>query len=460
MKKKLISAILIAAAVAAAVSGCGYHNGGINFDANANVNVNGNEIINTNDGNNTSVPTPTSTPGTGDGSGETDPDQEKAEDVYNDFLNNGRKVKTSKQYKEDDAQGNYDGLLYGEYSIDELREAFENQEGIGTSVKYVIMDLGDDGTNELVVYFEADNAGYFSYMCYIYYDRGELILGAHTTDGNRSYGKLYDTGYLERGVASGGLGSYSVYSISSEGETEMVMSLNSYSGFEAANVAYYLDVDDREALFTELDNLIGNANEFFIYVYADNGEVYVSVEEFDSTESKRQSEEGFIKALEDNGVHVISSMEMQEITDTSEYRTKEVNWKILYESESSGSSADSGDSEFSAIEGEWVLYYIEEEGSGQYAYETDLYEYYRFYDDMTADYMEVLDGEVVEEVSGLEVTMSEDGGYEIDYKNSKGRQLVNISGFNEDGYLEITRTSWEGDMPWGYYALFSPMEGN
>ena len=79
---------------------------------------------------------------------------------------------------------------------------------------------------------------------------------------------------------------------------------------------------------------------------------------------------------------------------------------------------------------------------------------------MTADYMEVLDGEVVEEVSGLEVTMSEDGGYEIDYKNSKGRQLVNISGFNEDGYLEITRTSWEGDMPWGYYALFSPMEGN
>jgi hypothetical protein len=287
-----------------------------------------------------------------------------------------------------------------------------------------------------------------------------LILGSNTSDGNRSYGKLYDTGYLERGVASGGLGSYAIYSISSEGETEIVMSLNSYSGFEAANVAYYLDVDDREALFDELDSLISNANEFFIYVYTDNGEVYVSVEEFDTTESKKQSEEEFVKALEDNGVHVISSMEMAEMTDSSEYRTKEVNWKILYESESTGNSVGTGDSDYSAIEGEWVLYYIEEEGSGLYAYETDLYEYYRFYDDMTADYMEVQDGEVVEEVSGLVVTTSEDGGYEIDYKNAKGRQLVNVRGVNDEGYLEVTRTSWEENMPWGYYALFSPMEPN
>lgn len=457
MKKKIVSSILCAATVAAVLSGCGYHNGGINFDANANVNVNGNEIINTNDGNTT--PAPTAAPSDGDGDAEADSDQEKAEDAYNDFLNNGRKVKTSKKYKEDDADGNYDGLLYGEYSIDEMREAFENLEGIGNTVKYVIMDLGEDGANELVLYFEADNAGYFSHMCYIYYDRGELILGSDTSDGNRSYGKLYDTGYLERGVASGGLGSYAIYSISSEGETEIVMSINSYSGFEAANVAYYLDVDDREALFDEFDSLIKDANEFFIYVYNDNGEVYVSVEEFDTTESKKQSEEEFVKALEDNGVHVISSMEMAEMTDTSEYRTKEVNWKILYESESAGSTGTT-DSDYSAIEGEWVLYYIEEEGTGLYAYETDLYEYYRFYDDMTADYMEVQDGDVVEEVSGLEVTVSEDGGYEIDYKNSKGRQLVNISGFNEDGYLEITRTSWEGNMPWGYYALFSPMEPN
>ncbi|MCR5011303.1 MAG: hypothetical protein K6A72_03105 [Lachnospiraceae bacterium] len=458
MKKKIVSSILCAAAVAAVLSGCGYHNGGINFDANANVNVNGNEIINTNDGNTT--PAPTAAPADGDGDAEAYSDQEKAEDAYNDFLNNGRKVKTSKKYKEDDADGNYDGLLYGEYSIDEMREAFENLEGIGNTVKYVIMDLGEDGANELVLYFEADNSGYFSHMCYIYHDCGELILGSDTSDGNRSYGKLYDTGYLERGVASGGLGSYAIYSISSEGETEIVMSINSYSGFEAANVAYYLDVDDREALFDEFDSLIKDANEFFIYVYNDNGEVYVSVEEFDTTESKKQSEEEFIKALEDNGVHVISSMEMAEMTDTSEYRTKEVNWKILYESESAGSSTGTGDSDYSAIEGEWVLYYIEEEGTGLYAYETDLYEYYRFYDDMTADYMEVLDGDVVEEVSGLEVTMSEDGGYEIDYKKSKVRQLVNISGFNEDGYLEITRTSWEGNMPWGYYALFSPMEPN
>ena len=458
MKKKVVSAIICAAAVAAVVSGCGYHNGGINFDANANVNVNGNEIINTHDGNPT--PTPTAATNGGNGAEETDLDEEKAEEAYNEFLNNGRKVKTSKVYKEDDADGNYDGLLYGEYSVDELREAYENLEGIGNTVKYVIMDLGDDGTNELVLYFDADNHGYFSYMCYIYYDRGELILGSQTADGNRSYGKLYDTGYLERGTAMGGLGSYAIYSISSEGETEMVMSVNSYSGFQAANVAYYLDVEDQEALFKEFDSLISDANEFYIYVYTDNGEVYVSVEELDTTESKKASEEEFIKALEDNGVHVISSMEMQEMTDTSKYRTKEVNWKILYESESAGSDAGTGDSDYSAIVGEWVLYYIEEEGTGLYAYETELYEYYRFYDDMTADYMEVLDGNVVEEVSGLEVTISEDGGYEIDYKNSQGRQLVNISGFNEDGYLEVTRTSWEENMPWGYYALFSPMEGN
>ena len=460
MKKKTVTSIICAAAAAAVVSGCGYHNGGINFDANANVNVNGNEIINTNDGNSTPTPTEAPTDDAENGTGDVELDQEKAEDAYNDFLKNGRKVMTSKTYKEDDADGNYDGLLYGEYSIDELREAYEELEGIGNTVKYVIMDLGDDGTNELVVYFEADNSGYFSYMCYIYYDKGELILGSNTSDGNRSYGKLYDTGYLERGVASGGLGSYAIYSISSEGETEIVMSLNSYSGFEAANVAYYLDVDDREALFDELDSLISNANEFFIYVYTDNGEVYVSVEEFDTTESKKQSEEEFVKALEDNGVHVISSMEMAEMTDSSEYRTKEVNWKILYESESTGNSVGTGDSDYSAIEGEWVLYYIEEEGSGLYAYETDLYEYYRFYDDMTADYMEVQDGEVVEEVSGLVVTTSEDGGYEIDYKNAKGRQLVNVRGVNDEGYLEVTRTSWEENMPWGYYALFSPMEPN
>ena len=148
MKKKIVTSIICAAAAAAVVSGCGYHNGGINFDANANVNVNGNEIINTNDGNSTPTPTEAPTDGDENGTGDVEPDQEKAEDAYNDFLKNGRKVMTSKTYKEDDTDGNYDGLLYGEYSIDELREAYEELEGIGNTVKYVIMDLGDDGTND------------------------------------------------------------------------------------------------------------------------------------------------------------------------------------------------------------------------------------------------------------------------------------------------------------------------
>ncbi|MDD2596018.1 MAG: hypothetical protein PHD11_09445 [Bacteroidales bacterium] len=126
---------------------------------------------------------------------------EQSEQAYMDFLNGKIKVTTCEQFRADDNNGNFDGILYGSYSFSELKDAVAENEMSESNPKYAMVDFGHDGTTELVLRFESKNISFNSWVGIIKFDGTNLNLNYYYEDGYRTFSNLYTSGYLVTGGA-------------------------------------------------------------------------------------------------------------------------------------------------------------------------------------------------------------------------------------------------------------------
>lgn len=250
-----------------------------------------------------------------------------AEQAYMDFLAGKSEVKTAESFREDDAEYNYDGLLYGEYSLDEMKELIEEYEMSSSTVRYAFADLGQDGVNELVLRFDSIDDNFMNWTGILRYNGSGLDLNYYYEDGYRTFAHLYDSGWLITGGSMGaGAGVTSIIGFDGEGFGVEKFSLYEYYGRFADSIGYDL---------TENWNIIENSfsndynGEFFVREYNDGTVVKLSVSDWSEDQALRAEEEAYIDRLVNLGAQLITNEEMDEISSFASYETAEVAWTDL-----------------------------------------------------------------------------------------------------------------------------------
>ncbi|MBE6754606.1 MAG: hypothetical protein E7559_09720 [Ruminococcaceae bacterium] len=250
-----------------------------------------------------------------------------AEQAYMDFLAGKSKVKTAESFRKDDAEYNYDGLLYGEYSFDEMKSIIEEFEMTTSSAKYALLDLGQDGVKEMVLRFESNEPNYMNWTGILHYNGSGLDLNYYYEDGYRTFAHLYDSGWLCTGGSMGaGAGVTSIIGFDGKGVGSELFSVYSYYGTFVDSIGYDLSDDwySMESGFSE--NYIG---DFFVREYKDGESVKLSVSDWSEDEAMRAEEEAMIDRFVSLGAQLIAEEEMDRLSSLAPYESAEVVWTDL-----------------------------------------------------------------------------------------------------------------------------------
>ena len=120
---------------------------------------------------------------------------EMVRNAYMDFLDGAGTIKTAECFREDDADGNSDYLLYGEYTLSELQEAIAEAEGGESTVQYAFWGYPDERELMFLCFKNRDSLALHWTGIIRYEDDGPVLAGSYEA-GYRSEATLYDTGYL------------------------------------------------------------------------------------------------------------------------------------------------------------------------------------------------------------------------------------------------------------------------
>ncbi len=251
-----------------------------------------------------------------------------ARQTYMDFLGGKVKAKTAESFRADDEEYNYDGLLFGEYSLDEMKSAVEAVEMTESKVKYAFLDFGNDGVEELVLRFESINPDFLTWTGVLRSEGDGLYINYYYEEGYRSYASLYSTGWLYSGGSMGaGASTYSITRFDGKGVGSKQFSVSDYNGFFAEEIGYDLSAD----WFNRVGGWSGNYNsdEFNVREYVDENGVKLAVIAWSEDASMRAEEEALIDELAALGASVVSLEDMDAISDTSPYEGEAVAWLEL-----------------------------------------------------------------------------------------------------------------------------------
>lgn len=87
---------------------------------------------------------------------------ETAKDAYQAFLSGNETVVTAERFREDDDSYNMDGLLFGTYTLGELKEKIAEYERTEAVVRYAFLDCGQDGSQEMILRLESVDSSHNS----------------------------------------------------------------------------------------------------------------------------------------------------------------------------------------------------------------------------------------------------------------------------------------------------------
>lgn len=246
------------------------------------------------------------------------------EQVYMDFLNDVGKAQTSEQFKADDSEYNADGLTYGSYSFSELKTIVSEFQMTEMTPKYAFLDLGNDGTDELLLRFDSVNQNFMNWTAIIHNNNGNLELNSSYVDGYRTAAELYDNGYLFISGSSGaGVHNSILKGFNADGTVYDVFSFNEYYGAFAEEIEFTLSQNTN----WEDNHHIPYESLIEVKEYIEGEKVKVAVVGGWSEDAAiKAEEEDFISYLESLGAELISAEEMNGLISIDSYKGNEVQW--------------------------------------------------------------------------------------------------------------------------------------
>lgn len=249
----------------------------------------------------------------------------KAEQAYMDFLNGKTKVSTDESFREDDADYNYDGLLHGTYSYDELKDAITILEGSELNAFYGLLDCGNDGISQLVLHFESVTSNHMNWVGIINLGKTGLELNFAYEDGDRISSELYTSSYLYiEGALGAGAYHSKLLTFDEAGKASELFTLNTYSQGFAGLVVYDLGAEDRaDDLLKRFEDISGNSS-LEIRAFREPGLFSVSVDTWSQDAQIKSEEEAIIAELVKLGAKQVSSNEMDKLSSIDSYRTEKV----------------------------------------------------------------------------------------------------------------------------------------
>lgn len=247
--------------------------------------------------------------------------------AYLAFLDGGIPCETSEGYVTDEGYS-YDGIYEGTYYYREIKEAFENYEGIATDTKYTFVDLGQDGTEEMVVRFESKDPTYFNWNGIFHYEDGKLTLVYSYDDGYRTTATLLSNGRLIIGGSWGaGAGGIEYMKFDGIGNPITEFASNYYWSSFATYVAYDLTEEFPEALSAYDQTLMYSEIEVMEYVpYEEAGNVQICVDGYSTDAKTKAIEEQLVADLVALGAVVVTSDDYEALITRDEYTVDEVTW--------------------------------------------------------------------------------------------------------------------------------------
>lgn len=273
------------------------------------------EQENTQDNSETTTPEPTE-----------EPQKSKAVQAYMDFLNGNSKLKTSERFRTDNTEWYYDGLIYGEYSLLELKAKIAELEMSDSTIEYTILDLGNDGTEALFLCFKSLDTSFNNWTGIINYNENGLNLIDFYEDGYRTDSVLYQSGYLQIGGSFGaGAGGYDIDYFDSEGNRHNLYSSNYYFASFATEIGYHLQEDGLSNDYYELFE-----SDLTVSEYMAGSTVKIAVDSWSEDEDTVKIEEQLIDDLVSLGAELITSEEMIQVVDSHTYDKTPVEWTSWY----------------------------------------------------------------------------------------------------------------------------------
>lgn len=251
--------------------------------------------------------------------------------IYLDFLGDQGVVKTAELFREDDADGNWDGVSFGEYTVSELKKnLIDNRMLPDATMKYAFFDFGKDGVEELILKFVSTDSNYMDWTGIIHYNGSGLDLNAYCEDGYRSYASLYQNGYLSIGGSSGaGAYGYSVYSFDEVGKATKLYTVNEYYASFATSIMY----DLKDQFSDEKYYDINENSELYVTEYVDTQGVKICVDTWSSDETNRVLEEELIAELTEAGAEQIDEDAMNSLVTQVDLNADEIEWSTWYSKE-------------------------------------------------------------------------------------------------------------------------------
>lgn len=250
----------------------------------------------------------------------------KAVQAYMDFLKGNSKLKTSERFRTDDTEWNYDGLIYGEYSLLELKAAIAEMEMSDSSIDYTLLDLGNDGTEELFLRFTSLDFSFNSWVGIINYNENGLNLIDFYEYGYRTDSTLYQSGYLEIGGSMGaGAGGYDIDYFDGEGIRHTVYSTNYYFASFATGIGFHLQENGLSNDYYELSE-----SDLTVSEYIEGSTVKITVDSWSEDENTVKIEKQLIDELVSLGAELITSDEMKQAVAAHTYDKTPVEWTPWY----------------------------------------------------------------------------------------------------------------------------------
>lgn len=245
---------------------------------------------------------------------------EMVRNAYMDFLDGAGTIKTAECFREDDADGNIDYLLYGEYTLSELQEAIAEAEGGESTVQYAFWGYPDERELMFLCFKNRDSLALHWTGIIRYEDDGPVLAGSYEA-GYRSEATLYDTGYLVY-QGSGGAGDYEtqLIRIDDKGDQHVERSLRELWSSYAVSWIYEIDPEGNgpEGDYSAL------STDFMMRTCVTPDKKYLCVDNSDNS----TSEAALIEELSELGVSEISREKMDELFDLSEYTGSEIVWNV------------------------------------------------------------------------------------------------------------------------------------
>lgn len=324
MKKRLLSLLIALTVIAMSLTGCG----GGEEKTTESTTTSEDSVSPTTESTSSSEPEKT----TEGGSDEPDenPVNARAHKAYEDFLYS--EVSVYNLCEDTDSSGNvYGPLVAGDYYYGELRRAIAQFEKCDMSVSYSILDMNDDGVDELVLRMEASKEGCYNWTGIIYYDEDDILFLTHAfEDGGRIYSNVYTSGLIETGGAMGAGSSIKIFeTLDEESDPALLFMEITYNGIFAEDIIYQLDTGVIE-LENKLSEIDGDCT-LSITLYSTYSEDKVAVNSWSEDPAVKEREEAFISEIEGFGVEVISAEEMKKLTHISEKQLTPIKWTLFEE---------------------------------------------------------------------------------------------------------------------------------